>query len=405
MATERKPKVRRHGSIVRKGERKFLLRAYRGLTSAGKRVYFTQIFKGTADDARKRLDQILTDISNGIEPTRIIPEPQKPSEPPTTVSDALDRWLKHKANGRKARPRTLANYQWMFDAYVKPTLGDKPIVEVSELDIQDLYSNLLDGPRNGQQGPKIGPKTLRNLHKALEPALDRAVSWKLLTENPAAHIELPAWNREEARYLTPDQTRDFLTAASTDKWHVAFLLALEIGSRPNELLALKWADVDWERGTVRIARSLYWPKGGGFEFTKPKTERSIRTKTISTMAVEALRQHRRLQLEQRMEQGADYQDLNLIFATELGTPLLWRNLGRRHLKPLLATAGIPSAGFSLYSLRHTHCALRIVNGDNLLAIARDMGTSVSMIDLTYGHVARPLSKASSDRMAQLLYGT
>jgi integrase len=90
-----------------------------------------------------------------------------------------------------------------------------------------------------------------------------------------------------------------------------------------------------------------------------------------------------------MEQGADYQDLNLIFATEIGTPLLWRNLGRRHLKPLLTTAGIPADGFSLYSLRHTHCTLRIMNGDNLLAIARDMGTSVTMIDLTYGHIARP----------------
>jgi integrase len=405
MASENKPKVRRHGSIVRRGERKFLLRAYRGVTSTGNRVYFTQIFKGSADDARKRLDQILTDISNGIEPTRVIPDPQKPLEPPPTISGTLDRWLKHKSNGRKARPRTIANYQWMFDAYVKPVLGDRPIAEVSELDIQDLYSKLLEGPQNGKRGPKVGPKTLRNLHKALAPALERAVSWKLLSENPAVHIELPAWDRAEARYLTPDQTRDFLAVARSDKWHVAFLLALELGSRPNEALALKWSDVDWEHGTVRIGRSLYWPKGGGFEFTKPKTERSVRTKTISATAVEALRQHRRFQLEQRMEQGADYQDLNLIFATEIGTPLLWRNLGRRHLKPLLTTAGIPPDGFSLYSLRHTHCTLRIMNGDNLLAIARDMGTSVTMIDLTYGHIARPVSKASSDKLAQLLYGT
>jgi hypothetical protein len=46
-----------------------------------------------------------------------------------------------------------------------------------------------------------------------------------------------------------------------------------------------------------------------------------------------------------------------------------------------------------------------MNGDNLLAIARDMGTRVSMIDLTYGHIARQLSKASSDKLAQLVYGT
>jgi hypothetical protein len=68
-------------------------------------------------------------------------------------------------------------------------------------------------------------------------------------------------------------------------------------------------------------RSLYWPPGGGFEFTKPKTEKSIRTITVSALAIEELRRHRVLQLKQRMEYGADYQDYGLIFATEDGTPL------------------------------------------------------------------------------------
>ena len=155
-------------------------------------------------------------------------------------------------------------------------------------------------------------------------------------------------------YLDPDQVRKFLTVARADKWCVAFLLALETGPRPNELLAIRWTDLDAERGTVRIRRSLYWPKGGGFEFTRPKTEKSIRTITISTLAVEELRRHRVLQLEQRMEQGSDYQDHGLIFATEIGTPLLWRNLGRRHLKPLLKPLVFHQRDF-----RCTACVTRI----------------------------------------------
>ncbi|HET8670559.1 MAG TPA: hypothetical protein VFM05_08035 [Candidatus Saccharimonadales bacterium] len=106
-----------------------------------------------------------------------------------------------------------------------------------------------------------------------------------------------------------------------------------------------------------------------------------------------------------MEQGADYEDHGLVFATETGTPLLWRNLGRRHLKPLLTAVGISSHGFSLYSLRHTHCALRLMNSDSVFVIAADMGTSVAMISQTYGHVPRAVSQASSDKLAQLLYGT
>jgi integrase len=93
------------------------------------------------------------------------------------------------------------------------------------------------------------------------------------------------------------------------------------------------------------------------------------------------------------------------FAIETGTPLLWRNLGRRHLKPLVKVVGIPSDGFSLYSLRHTHCALRLMNSDNVFVIAADMDTSAAMISSTYGHVPRAVSQASSDRLAKLLYGT
>lgn len=62
-------------------------------------------------------------------------------------------------------------------------------------------------------------------------------------------------------------------------------------------------------------------------------------------------------------------------------------------------------GFSLYSSRHTHCALRLMNSDNVFVIAADMGTSVAMISSTYGHVPRAVSQASSDKLAQLLYGT
>src|SRR5690242_5202691 len=102
MASENKRKVRRNGSIIRKGDRKFLLRAYRGITTNGKRVYFTQVFKGTAEDAQKRLQEILTEISNGVTPTKELPDPIAPPAP-VLLGETLDRWLKHKSSGHKAR--------------------------------------------------------------------------------------------------------------------------------------------------------------------------------------------------------------------------------------------------------------------------------------------------------------
>lgn len=277
MANQNKAKVRRDGSIIRKGDRKFLLRAYRGTTADGKRVYFTQVFKGSAEDAQKRLQEIHRDISNGIVPTRTIPEPEKPQQAPATLGDTLDRWLKHKTATRKARTRTIANYEWLLNKYVRPVLGERAILEITESDIQDLYNGILESGT-------VTAKTIRNLHKVLEPAFTRAVGWKLRAENPCEHVELPVWDREEAKYLTPEQTRAFLTAARSDKWFVALLIAIETGARPNEYLALRWHDINFDERSLRIRRSVYWPPGGGFEFTKPKTQRSVRTKTISARA-------------------------------------------------------------------------------------------------------------------------
>ena len=323
--------VRRRGyEPKRLGKRKFKLKAYCGVTETGKRVYFSQVYHGTSDGANARLREILEDISNGRMPTRTLPEPER-EVAPVLVSEVLERWLKHKSNSHKARPRTVSNYQWLLNAYVVPTLGSKAIAEVSESDIQDCYNGLVE------RG--ISAKTIRNLHKVVEPALQRAVGWGEITKNPAEHVELPVWHREEARYLTEEQVHSFLALAKSDRYYAGFVLAIEIGPRPNEWLALRWSDIDFDNQSVTIRRSLYWPKGGSYVFTHPKTQRSNRTITVSAQVIEALRQHRSLQLNERL-QAKDYADEGLVFATATGGAVCWRNLTRRHFKPLLTAAGI-----------------------------------------------------------------
>jgi integrase len=394
MATE-KSKARRRGSIERLGDRKFKLTVYTGITAEGKRVYFKQVVHGTKEMAERRLSAILDDIANGRTPTRTVPEPE-PVVATVVVGETLDRWVRHKRASRKVRARTVSRYEWLLNAYVKPVLGARPVVGLTELDIQDLYNGLLE------RG--ISPRTIHHLNAALTPALAHAVRLKLLPENPAAHVELASLQQQrEMRYFNLEQTQAFLAAAARDKWHAAFLLSIEIGPRPNETLALRWADVDFDNHSISISRSLYWPEGGGYEFTPCKTKRSNRTVTISTKAVEALRQHRRQQLEHRLETGHDYQDLDLVFASEAGTPLSWKNLTRRRLKPLVKVSKIPEEGVSLYTLRHTSISLMLWAGVDITVVAKIVGTSIAMIDKTYGHIPQSLQRTATDRVTTLLY--
>jgi integrase len=81
---------------------------------------------------------------------------------------------------------------------------------------------------------------------------------------------------------------------------------LSTGCRRGELAALRWEDVDLERGELTVARSLETTKGT-LTFREPKTKRSRRKVTLPAFAVEALLRHKAAQAEERLSLGAAYE--------------------------------------------------------------------------------------------------
>ena len=185
---------------------------------------------------------------------------------------------------------------------------------------------------------------------------------------------------------------------------VAFLVALESGARPNEYLALRWADVNFARQRIAIRRSLVWPKGGGFKITEPKTPRSRRSIPLSASTMTELRNHKRNQAEERLKLGSKYKNQDIVFAAESGTPLLWRNLTRRHFKPLLKKAGLPDV--RLYDLRHTCATLLLSAGENPKVVSERLGHASIVLTLdTYSHVLPTMQEAATSKLESLIYGT
>ena len=62
--------------------------------------------------------------------------------------------------------------------------------------------------------------------------------------------------------MTPDEVRKFLAVAKDDRYETLFTFALETGMRPEEYTALKWSDLDLERGIVTVKRVLCWRRKG-----------------------------------------------------------------------------------------------------------------------------------------------
>ena len=117
-------------------------------------------------------------------------------------------------------------------------------------------------------------------------------------------------------------------------------MALAIGPRLGELLALTWDDVDLDKGIVEINKSLYWEKGKGLQIGPPKTKGSVRTNRVGPRTVNALREHRRLQAELAQKHAQHWSDRGFVFTTFRGGPY-WPSNVSRAFKQALEQAGIP----------------------------------------------------------------
>ena len=348
----------------------------------GKRKYFNKTIHGTKKDAQKFLTAKLRekDLGMFVEPSSI------------SLNDYLDRWLNEIAKPR-LRENTLDSYVWIAKKYIKPKLGESKVSDIQAYQVQKLYGEL--------QKQGLSPRTVRYAHTVLSSALKQAVRWKMIVQNPCDLCELPRMEKKEQKYLTPDEAKTFWETAKQSTWFSLFLMIVETGMRPSEYFGLQWKDVDLEQGCLSVKRTVTERKGGGFYFSEPKTKKSRRKIPLSNSVIAALKTHRRKQLEERMKIGMAYQNLDLAFASEVGTPLRRKNFTDRHFKPLLKKAGLPN--IRLYDLRHTTATLLFVAGENPKVVQERLGHASIVLTLdTYSHVVPTMQVDATAKLEIML---
>ena len=165
--------------------------------------------------------------------------------------------------------------------------------------------------------------------------------------------------------------------------HPIATLALLSGARRGELLALRWCDLDVDKGSMRIERSLEQTRAGGLRFKEPKTPDSVRVISLPAGAVEALKAHRVRQLEQRMMLGQGGRP-ELVFTTLDGDPITPDVLSKAWSRQT-AAKGMPQVHF--HALRHTHASMLISEGIDIVQISERLGHASPTITLnTYSHL-------------------
>lgn len=275
--------------------------------------------------------------------------------------------------------------------WLVPTLGQIPLANLSGNDVNRLLLRMREAGK--------AESTRRNAYTTLRKSLDDAVTEGLLAANPAHRIRQPGVNREEARFLVPGEVARLLKAADGHRYRVVLVFILGTGVRRGEALALRWPDIDLERGQAKLRGSLI-RRGGSLVVSGVKTKASRRTVALSPTMVELLRRHKAQQASERLRCGPRWRDGEFVFATADGAPVEPQNV-LRTVREAAQKAGLNQV--TVHSLRHTYATAALLNGVALKVVSANLGhASIQITADTYGHVTDDAARAGAVKVAEAL---
>jgi integrase len=324
--------------------------------ATGKRRVATITVKGNHRAAEKELRRLLRTLDDGshVDPSR------------QSVRQWLEQWLETVRT--EVAPKTHERYGEIVRNFLIPTIGNLPLTKLAPVHIQQAYNRWASGGRLDGKPGGLSPQTRRHIHRILRTALSRAVEQQVIVRNPADAFKkrLPKIERRTLMTLTAEQSVRLLEAIAHSRVYWPVLLALSTGMRRGEVLAVRWKNVDLERGTLRVMESLEQTKTG-IRFKPPKTGRH-RVITLPAYAVEDLRRLKRQQAEELLALGVRPTGDTLLCARADGKPHQPVSLTYEFARFMGRVKDLPRVRF--HDLRHTHATQLLVSGVHRLGTAR-----------------------------------
>lgn len=302
-----------------------------------------------------------------------------------TARQSLDDYTHHWLRFIKAwtiKPKTLSDYEHRYRAHISPVLGKRRLESITRSDVYKLRRAMLD---SGYSTP-----TVNGAIQVLKAVLKDAETDGIIKQSPARDLKKlskPAGERTQVKTpYTPEEASQLFAACKDDQIGTSVALAMILGLRRGEILGLKWNDIDLEKGTLSVARTLqevtvYDDDGRGRTSLlegPTKTSASVRVVKLSDPILRLLR-HRILDFQI----GKIFRENQWVVGDLDGNPLTPKVLDKGY-KKLVAEAGLRPIRF--HDLRHTSAHLGLIAGARLESVSQSLGHS--RIDTTKRIYAR-----------------
>ncbi|MEI6805748.1 MAG: site-specific integrase [Myxococcaceae bacterium] len=191
------------------------------------------------------------------------------------------------------------------------------------------------------------------------------------------------------KYWTAEESNQFLTANSEDRFYALYVLALTTGLRQGELFGLKWEDIDFTEHTLAVRR-IICEIGGRLSVGEPKTAGSRRRVDLPKTVLEVLRRHR----QNIFDEGLSSE---WIFCDTKGGAVRKSNFRENSFLRAVERAKVPMIRF--HDMRHTAATILLSQGIHPKVVQERLGHAQIGITLdTYSHVLPSMQKEAAAKL-------
>jgi integrase len=346
----------------------------------GSRRQVTQTVHGSKRDAQRALTKLLRDRDEGR-----LADGRQPLE-----RFLRDEWLPSvSTTSKRGRPLAPTTRQRYSDSvrHITSVIGKVRLCDLRASHVERLRDRLLSEGR-------LAPQTVGDVLRVLSQALNRAEA-KGYGRNVATAelVHRPTGEIRPFEVIDQKLGQTILAAVvGTDPWDAAVHLSLGLGLRREEVLGLRWSDVD---DAVHVRQTLT-AADGALHYGPTKTKAGKRDLPLPGFVADALKRHKAAQGERLLPYGIRPE---LLVSDPIGQPWqpatfsgAWKDFANEH----------GFTGITFHGLRHGAATLLLAAGVPDTVAMRSMGHADTRILARYQDVVSELQRDAAARMDSLL---
>jgi len=356
------------GSLYQRGDGKWCASLRYEDPITGEHVRKT-LYGTTKTEARRKMKEAQQRVEGG--------GPVRDSS--ATMAAWLTEWRSGALEASSRADTTKNTYKTLSRKHIEPApFGAITLDRLKPSDIDRLIIEL--------RKKKLSASTIRQAYTVLRISLADAKRDGLVARNVAESVPRPKVPKKEARFLTAEEVARLLDAAKGSRYHDLLAFIAATGVRKSEALSTKWADIDMRAATYKVPGT--------------KSDASKRQLHLSPALVTMLKRHKKVQAQERLHAGNQWQRTGYVFTTELGTRIDARNT----LRAIDAAAKKAKLdGVCVHTLRHSAATAMLENGVNLKAVSALLGHSdIATTANLYGHMTDDQARKAMDGLSEVI---